>query len=79
MIEPAHSEVTMAPQNSDDSDTRYQSLPAYPEAPTDQGRKPDDDSEDLGLGASNKAVGITLSIGVGLMLLVLILPYLGGL
>ncbi|WP_022872744.1 hypothetical protein [Nesterenkonia alba] len=33
---------------------------------------------DLGLSASNRAVGITLAIGVGLMLLVLMLPYLSG-
>ncbi|GAA4834402.1 hypothetical protein GCM10023354_12480 [Garicola koreensis] len=68
----------MPSQNSDDSDTRYQSHTAHHEVNADHGRTSDDDAEDLGLGASNKAVGITLTIGVGLMLLVLILPYLGG-
>ncbi|MGO1523371.1 MAG: hypothetical protein ACTHV8_06735 [Nesterenkonia sp.] len=74
----------MPSQNSDDSDTRYQSHSVHHEVSADQGRTShgdtefDDDAEDLGLGASNKAVTITLTIGVGLILLVLILPYLSG-
>lgn len=55
----------MPSQESEDSDTRYQ--------PDNRANE----AEDLGVGASNRAVWITLTIGVGLMLLVLILPYLG--
>lgn len=68
----------MPSQDSEDSHTRYQPIPARPQATRGQGQRPNNDAENLGIGASNKAVGITLTIGIGLMLLVLILPYLNG-
>lgn len=36
------------------------------------------DPDDLGVSASNRAVGITLAVGIGMMLLILMLPYIGG-
>lgn len=42
------------------------------------GRQSGTDASDLGIGASDRTVSITLGLGVGLMLLVLLLPYLGG-
>lgn len=36
------------------------------------------DPDDLGVSASNRAVGITLAIGIGMMLMILMLPYIGG-
>lgn len=68
----------MPSQNSEDSDTRYEPHPDHHDTDRVKGREPHSEVENLGVGASNKAVGITLTIGVGLMLLVLILPYLGG-
>lgn len=49
-----------------------------PEQSDDEDRRSGTDASDLGVGASDRTVSITLGLGIGLMLLVLLLPYLGG-
>ena len=68
----------MTSQESDESDTRFELRPARREHDDGTGRRPPAEADDLGVGASNRAVSITLAIGIGLMLLVLMLPYLNG-
>lgn len=69
----------MMSQGSDQSDTRFDIRPARRQEHGLGGSSEQDSAEDLGLSASNRAVGITLAIGIGMMLLVLMLPYIGGL
>lgn len=74
-------EVTMTSHESNHSSTRFDTRQSARDQPhQDDGRdsRPRGDAGDLGIGASDRTVSITLGLGIGLMLVVILLPYLGG-
>lgn len=71
----------MTSHESNHSSTRFdtrQSARDQPHQDDGRDRRPRGDAGDLGIGASDRTVSITLGLGIGLMLVVILLPYLGG-